>query len=373
MNGRSVCLVANTSRIQLSLLAVIAAMLVASCGDRDGPPGPDPLPITPLEPTAVSTADQPTAEPVDIATAAGSPTTVQSPSPTPVVTPNTTSDLLTPTPTRVPPTPTQTPEVPTPSPTPIPPTPTQTPETPAPAPTVSIEVTAESPTEMTISWSHNLDSPVHQELFRDGEAIAALAQDQSSYVDSDLDPNRRYEYQIVLRREGEPIAEDEAAAATLAHAPGVAGPFGAYATGFVLAIVDYVNPPGTTYKVTVWNAEWYLNAKHHSDWGTSRCRAFEDLPTGLPFEFEVVARNIDGVSTLPVRHTIGGEENLVLPANAGETYSGQEVTLNREEGELQCQALQAMDSRDIETVTALLLSGFSVGRPRSPVGETLGR
>ncbi len=222
---------------------------------------------------------------------------------------------------------------------------------------MTIEVNAESPSELVITWSHDSEGPVQLELLRDGELIAEPAQDQSSYTDSDLDPNRRYEYRVVLRRGDEPIATGEAAAATLAHPPRAAGPFDAHVTGFSLVIVDGINPPETTYKVTVWNEEWYRNAKHYSEWSTSRCRTFEDLPTGLPFEFELVARNLDGVRTIPVRMTIHGKERLVLPSADAESGSGQDTASEAPK----CQVLEALEPYDIESTPALLLlSGFSV-------------
>ena len=221
---------------------------------------------------------------------------------------------------------------------------------------MTIEVTAESPTEMSIAWSHDLGSQVRQELYRDGELIATPAPDQSSYEDGDLSPNRRFEYRIVLWLGEQSFEVDEAGAATLVHAPKVAGPFEAHRTGFSLAIVDDLNPPETTYKVTVWNAQWYLNAKHYSHWSTSRCRTFEDLPTGLPFEFEVVARNLDGVRTMPVRKTIDGKELLSLREGiADEVYA--EVMDGK--GEQRCQVLESLEFYDIERMQVLLLmSGF---------------
>ena len=305
----------------------------------------------------------------------------------PRVTPSATPEPPTPTPTAVPPTPTATPEPPTSTPTAVPPTSTATPEPPTstptavpltptatpepPAPSVTIRVVTESPTEMVISWSHDLTGPVVQELYKDDELIATPAPDQSSYRDGGLDPNRRYMYRIIVSSSDETTATDEMVAATLAHAPGLAGPFGAHRTGFVLMIVDDVNPPGTAYKVTVWNAEWYLNAKHYSEWSTSRCRAFEDLPTGLPFEFEVVARNLDGVRTLPVRKTILGEDRLVLPYVGVETGSDQSVTAGNLEGQRLCQNLVTLGSFDVENLaTQLVLSGLPVGAVEAVMAKT---
>ena len=351
----------------MGLLALL--LLAAACGKTEPGQSDEALPPGTASPS-------PTEYALDTATGA-SPTvfpslptwTPEPPTPTPTTvppTPTVTPEPPTSTPTTVPPTPTDTPEPPTPTPTTVPPTPTDTPEPPTPIPTpmpsVTIEVTAESATEMVITWSHNLDSPVDQEIYRDDEIVAAPAPDQSSYGDSKLDPNRRYMYRIVLRRGDEVIAMDEAAAATLAHTPGVAGPFDVHKTGFSLAIVDAINPPETAYKVTVWNEEWHLNAKHYSDWGTSRCRTFEDLPTGLPFEFEVVARNLDGVRTLPVRRTVIGKERLALSPNNIESGSGKTPDVDEMGDAQKCQVLEALQPYDIESVPALLLlSGFSTG------------
>ena len=321
---------------------VTLMLLVVACGPTEPAPVGESLAPETTSPRPIEIALEPVLR--------QSPTAVP---PTPTVTP----EPPTPSPTLVPPTPTVTPEPPTPSPTPVPPTPTVTPEVQVPTPAVTIEVVAESPTEMSIAWSHDLDGPVRQELYRDGELIATPAPAQNSYEDGDLSPNTRYEYRIVLWLGEESMERDEAAAATLVHAPGVAGPFDARRTGLSLAIVDDLNPPYTTYRVTVWNAQWYLNAKYYSHWNTSRCRTFENLPTGLPFEFEVVARNLDGVRTLPVRKTIDGKKHLSLREGIADGVSGEPVD---EEGGQQCRDLESLESYDGEGVLVLLLlPGFS--------------
>ena len=332
---------------------MFVALTLAGCSN----PGETPVSATDVDATvqaavaaalSTETADiEATVEARVAATATAMPTpaptsptptdTPAPPAPTPTPMPATPTDTPappTPTPSPMPATPTDTPAPPTPTPSPTSPTPTDTPVSPAPTPTptVMIEVVAESPTGMVITWSHGLDNQVRQELYRDGELIAAPALGQSSYTDSGLSPNTRYEYRIVLRLGDASPATGEAEAATLVHAPGVAGPLDAHETGFSLAIVDDVNPPETEYKVTVWNTEWWRNAKHYSHWSTSRHRTFEDLPTGLPFEFEVVARNLDGVRTLPVRATIDGQKWLILPSAEVETDSDQARTTGAGEG-----------------------------------------
>ena len=360
-------------------LAWLAALmlLVAACGPTETErideslalvttsPRPIEIALDPIareSPTALPSTPTDTPEPSMLSPTRVRPTpteTTEPPTPSPTrvrPTPTETTEPPTPSPTRVRPTPTETTEPPTPSPTRVAPAPTETTEVPALTPAVTIEVTAESPTEMSITWSHDLGGPVRQELYRDGELIATPAPDQSLYEDGDLSPNRRYEYRIVLWLGEESIAMDEAAAATLVHAPKIAGPFDAHRTGFSLAIVDDLNPPETTYKVTVWNAQWHLNAKHYSHWSTSRCRAFEDLPTGLPFKFEVVARNLDGVKTLPIRKTIDGKDLLSLPEGIADEGSTEVVD---GEGEQQCQTLESLEFYDIGSMEVLLLlSGF---------------
>ncbi len=334
-------------------------LLAASCGQPELEQRDKSLSLG----TGGTASPQPTESPL-YQTADPSPTAVP-----PTATPTSVPPSPTATPTPVIPSPKAAPEPPTPTPTSVPPSPKAAPEsptaTPTPEPSVAIAATAESPTEIVITWSHDLDSPVHLELYRDDDLIAELPPDQSSYTDGELSPNRRYEYRIVLRRGDEPIVSAEASVATLAHTPTVAGPFDSHRTGFSLAIVDDVNSPETTYKVTVWNAEWYLNAKHYSGWSTSRCRTFENLPTGLPFEFEVVARNMDGVRTVPVRRTFDGRDRLTLLPAGVESGSGQALSAKDGRDRQQCQFMEALEetleSSGIESLQALaLLSGFSV-------------
>ena len=146
-------------------------------------------------------------------------------------------------------------------------------------------------------WGYTVQTAVRQELYRDDELVYEPPLDQTTYTDSGLSPNRRYEYRIVLQLEDGSSETVEAAAVTLAHPPVVAGPMNVTQRGFMLAIVDESNPRETTYRVTVSDGSDTVSI----DWDTSRCRTFEGLRTGEEYRFEVVARNLDGIETEPVR------------------------------------------------------------------------
>ncbi len=211
------------------------------------------------------------------------------PASTPTLTPNSSPTLTpnsspTPTPANSPtPTPTSTPT----------PTPTSTPTpTPTPPPLV-LEVVPRSPIEVSLTWSYTSNAPVRQELYRDGELIATPSRDQTSYGESDLSPNRRYEYRIVLQLDDGSTETTAVSSVTLAYPPLLAGPINVDEHGFTLAIVDESNPLETTYQVTVSDGTEVII----SDWGTSRCRVFDGLRPGRHYTFAAVAKNLDGTET----------------------------------------------------------------------------
>ena len=146
-----------------------------------------------------------------------------------------------------------------------------------------------------------METPVGQEIYRDGELIATPSDDQTSYTDDGLSPNKRYVYRLALDLgDGSPEI-DEASAATLAYPPRVAGPMGLSERGFSLAIVDEMNPPETDYRVSVRRREEPDARSIRSEWDTSRCRTFDGLNPDTEYRFAVVARNLDGVETAPTR------------------------------------------------------------------------
>ena len=147
-----------------------------------------------------------------------------------------------------------------------------------------------------MAWSHDLDGPLHQALFRDGEVIATPPLGQRSFIEDGLSPNGRYEYQLSIWFKDR-IETASASTVTLAHRPVVAGPMHVNEQGLTLALVDEANPQETKYRVTLSRGG---DTVATTDWDTSRCRTFEGLQSGEAYGFEVVARNLDGVETEPV-------------------------------------------------------------------------
>ena len=85
--------------------------------------------------------------------------------------------------------------------------------------------------------------------------------------------------------------------ATLVYPPYMADPMNVNERGFKIAILDNLNSPEVQYRVTLSRDEGYVIS---SNWDTSRCRTFDGLQPG-GYGFEVVARNLDGIETEPVR------------------------------------------------------------------------
>jgi len=162
---------------------------------------------------------------------------------------------------------------------------------------LSLNIESQSSTETYLTWTYVRDAPTRQDLYRDGELIATLGREQSSYTDSNLGPNRRYEYRLVLHLDDGSMDMGKGSAVTLANPPRVAGPMNVNLQGFVLPLLNDSNPPHTTYRVTVSDG----TDTSLSDWDTSRCRAFDDLRSGAEYTFAAVARNINGIETEAVR------------------------------------------------------------------------
>ena len=228
--------------------------------------------VTPtLTPTAAFTAT-PTPTPTPTATFTATPTPTATLTPTPTFTPTPTATFTaTPTPTFTP--------------TPIP---------------LVFDVVAESPTELRLVWA-SVEAPASQRIYRDGALIAFPSNDATSYADEGLSPNRRYGYRLEVGLGDGSTEFAESAAATLAYAPWMAGPMNANAGGFSLAIVDEKNPPETDYQVSVRRRGEPANRFVRSGWDSSRCKTFGGLVAGGRYEFEAVARNLDGIETEPTR------------------------------------------------------------------------
>lgn len=269
------------------LAAVLALTLLLACAGGGSASTADQSPTSPID----TLTQVPTVSPTLVPTSTPAPVPIPSPTLVPTVAP-TPVPIASATPA---PTVALTP-IPTASPTPVPtttPTPTSTPT----PPSLVLEVVYLSPTEVSLAWTSTLDSPVRQEIYRDGELIAAPPLAQTSYAESNLSPNRRYDYRLALHFDDGSTEMAEVTSVTLSHPPRLAGPMNVNENGFTLAIVDESNSLETTYLVTV----TYDTESISSDWDTSRCRVFENLPTGKNFTFEAVARNLDGIETEAIR------------------------------------------------------------------------
>ena len=174
-----------------------------------------------------------------------------------------------------------------------------------------IELTPQSSSEISLVWRHDFDSPVRQEIYRNGDLIASPPADQTNYIDVNLLANRRYDYRVVLQPENGTAAIAEGSVATLARAPIVVFPLNVGQRSLTLGIVDESNSHETMYRVTLSDgADAFV-----SDWNTSRCRVFDDLEIGVAYTFEVVARNLDGIETsaLHTRHDENPQDHESSP------------------------------------------------------------
>ena len=224
-------------------------------------PTPEPKAMPTLEPTATPTPE-PTATPTPEPTATPTPDPTAMPTPEPTVTP-------------------------TPEPT-APPTPN---------PPLTLRVVSSSPTEVNLTWSYGLTLPIRQELYRDDELTGTPTIGQTSYLDTGLSPNTRFRYKVAIELEDGSHETAEASIATLAHPPMMAGPMNVEEDGFTLAIVDDLNPPDTTYLIILSDGTRVVR----SDWDTAKCRPFSGLLYNTGYRFEVLAKNLDGIATEPVR------------------------------------------------------------------------
>ena len=252
---------------------------------------PFPMPTSTATPVPTPVpATTPTPAPDSTPVPAAAPTSVTVPSPVPATTPT-----QTPVPSPVPAdTPTQ---VPVASPVPVAtPTPEPT-SSPSPKSPPVFEVASRSPTEVNLAWSFGLKTPVRQALYRDDKLKATPPVGQTSFVDKGLNSNTRYKYKMAIELKDGSLETAEASTVTLAHPPMMAGPMNVEEYGFTLAIVDDLNPLETTYRITVSDGTEVV----HSDWDTGKSREFSGLLTSTGYNFEVVAKNLDGIETEPVR------------------------------------------------------------------------
>ncbi len=149
---------------------------------------------------------------------------------------------------------------------------------------------------MQLRWSLGVDDPTGLSLYRNGELLANPSILVSTYQDTELEPNTRYTYRLVVKRRSGSEASDEGAAATLAYRPKISDQMATTWTGLQQPIVDELNPVHTEYKITLTRQDGFTAI---SDWSTSRCRTFDDLKPRSFYRISAVARNLDGIETGP--------------------------------------------------------------------------
>ena len=311
----------------VAIVMLVLAAVLAAC-EAELTPTPTPTP-----------ALAPTATPTLAPTATGTPTPTPTLAPTATPTPEATA-TGTPTPTA----------------------------TPTPKPQLVLEVVPRSPTEVNLTWLYGLNTPVRQELYRDDKLTATPALGQTSYVDTGLSSNTRYGYRVAIELEDGSFETAEASIVTLAHPPMMAGPMNVEEDGFTLAIVDDLNPPETTYRVTVLGGTEVV----HSDWDTAKCRAFSGLRYDTWYEFKVVAKNLDGTETEPVRWMYNeGPDKPEDWRTQGRTGNGEPWVIDRINdlaflfGLTERARLWMLEDIRVETLRGCLISGHIIPVHRS--------
>ncbi len=158
---------------------------------------------------------------------------------------------------------------------------------------------------MEVAWTLGVPDPAGISLYRDGELLSNPPVEDGAYQDAGLEPNTRYAYRLVVKRRGGGDASAEDARATLAHRPKIAEQMATAWTGLQQPIVDELNPVHTEYRVSLTRVDGGHTSV--SDWGTSRCRTFDDLKPASDYRVTAVARNLDGVETEPAARRAGGD------------------------------------------------------------------
>ena len=281
-------------------------------------PAPTPPPTSTSTPTQTHTptpsntptfAPTSTLTPTLTATNTPTPTPTNTPPPTPTNTPTltpTSTHTPTPIPTNTPtPTPTITP-TPTPTITPTP-TPTNTP-TPTPTPrSVVLNLSAQSPSSILVTWKLNLGDVTELSLYRGDELATTFGPKSIAYHDTGLAPNTPYKYRLVVGQRNEQSVAAEGIAATLAHPPRFTEQTRTHWNGFQVPIIDELNPDHTEYQVAV---ERDGRPVEVSQWSDSRCRTFDDLEPNRQYDISIHARNLDG-ALAPATKFAGMDEDVV--------------------------------------------------------------
>ena len=156
---------------------------------------------------------------------------------------------------------------------------------------------------MLIQWELPAEVATEIRIIRDGSVVAVPNPGATSYEDINLSPNTRYTYNVVMGRDGAPDAVAQASAATLAYPPQGANTRNIDWAGLQFYVVDERNPDYTEYHIALRYPGGAAVAM--SDWDDSKCRSFDALSPRTRYGFSVVARNLDGVVTVPIDRRAG--------------------------------------------------------------------
>ncbi len=154
---------------------------------------------------------------------------------------------------------------------------------------------------MDLSWSLGISDATGLSIYRDGELLATLSAADLSMRDTELHPNTRYRYRLVVSRPNDSEVADEEAVATLAYPPRISMQMATHWTGFQQPIIDERNPDYTEYRVVLTKRGDSVPIADvgDSDWSTSKCRKLDGLEPKQSYFVSVTARNLDGIETEP--------------------------------------------------------------------------
>ena len=170
-----------------------------------------------------------------------------------------------------------------------------------------LDFSAQSPTQILVTWKLNLDDATGLSLHRGDELAETFGPNAIAYQDTGLNPNTPYRYRLVVGRSNGRSVAAEGVVATLAHPPRFTEQTRTHWNGFQVPIIDELNPDYTEYQVSVKRDGRPVDV---SEWGESRCRTFDGLEPDTWYAISIEARNLDGAPT-PATKFAGGDEDVI--------------------------------------------------------------